>query len=80
MKVIIIEKGSSDHTLYLLHSFLKGQNISSSKFAILHRRKDETQAQYLFESIPLYCQADDIVIALQSGDEVIGRKSFLLVN
>jgi hypothetical protein len=30
--------------------------------------------------MPLYCQADDIVLTLRSGDEIIGKRSFLLIN
>lgn len=80
IKVIIIDLGSTDQTVFLLHSFLKGENIARSKFVIVQRGKEETQAQYLFQNIPLYCQADDIILSLESGDEVIGKKSFLLAN
>ena len=80
MKVVVIDKGSTDHSSHLIHSFLKRENIARSKFAIVRRSMDEAKAQYLFENIPLYCQADDIVVVLESGDEVIGSKSFMLVN
>lgn len=54
--------------------------MARSKLVIVQRQKGETQSQYLFNTMPLYCQADDIVLVLESGDEVIGKRSFLLVN